>query len=130
MPRRKITFGDWLKGAGQSIRNGTAMNPLETNRLVNAAHDERVSRYPSPSRDDGYYSQIRKGGEIDVFIGPNGDITAERPHVHVVHSPPENRIIFTVTDSQGRHIHQEFLPATASGNEVNAVVDRLRGRLR
>ncbi len=68
MPRRKITFGDWLRGAGQSLRNGTGMNPLETQRLVNAAHDERVARYPAPSRKDGYYSQYRKDGTIDVFI--------------------------------------------------------------
>lgn len=130
MPRRKITFGDWLRGAGQSIRNGTAMDPFATNRLVNAAHDERISRYPTPSRKNGYYSQQRADGSIDVFIGPNGDITSERPHVHVVHSPPERRIIFTVTDSRGRHIHEEYLPANASGNEVNAVVDRLRRQLR
>ena len=123
-------MGDWLRGAGRSIRNGTAMNPFETQRLVNAAHDQRVARYPSPSRDDGYYSRLRKNGSIDVFIGPNGDITSERPHVHIVHSPGENRIIFTVTDSAGRHVHQEFLPATASGNQVNAVVDRLRRGLR
>src|ERR1700754_4840361 len=106
MPRRKITLGDWLRGAGQSLRNGTAMNPFETQRLVNAAHDERAARYPSPSRRDGYYSQLRKGGTIDAFIGPNGDITSERPHVHVVHSPREGRIIFAVTNSQGRHTHQ------------------------
>jgi hypothetical protein len=130
MARRKITFGDWLRGAGASLRNGTAMNPLATQRLVNAAHDERVARYPSPSRKNGYYSQYRADGSIDVFIGPNGDITSERPHVHVVHSPGENRIIFTVTQSNGRHSHQEFLPATATGNEVDPVVDRLRHQLR
>lgn len=133
MVRRKITVTDWLRGAGQSIRSGTGMNPLTTQRLVNAAHDERKAReerYPTPSREDGYYSKIRRNGTIDVFIGQNGDITSERPHVHIVHSSPENRIVFTVTDSNGGHSHQEYLPSTASGNDVNRVVDRLRTQLR
>ena len=130
MRRRKISFGDTLRGWGMSLRNGTLSDPITTIRFVNLAHDERVARYPAPSRSNGYYSQQRPDGSIDVFIGPDGDITAERPHVHIVHSPPENRIIFTVTDARGRHTHQEFLPASASGNEVDAMVDRLRRQLR
>ena len=105
------------------------MNPLTTQRFVNAAHDERVARYPAPSREDGYYSELRNNGTVGLFVGPNGDITAERPHVHVVHSPSENRVVFVATDRTGRHIHEETLPATASGNEVNAMVDRMRRML-
>ncbi|MGQ0572907.1 MAG: hypothetical protein ACT4RN_01740 [Pseudonocardia sp.] len=129
MARRKISWADWGRGALISIRNGTGMNPIVTQRIINEVHDDRVARYPAPSRDGGYYSRARADGSIDVFIGPDGDITSERPHVHVVHSPPEDRIILTVTDRRGRHTHQEYLPATASGNEVNAAVDRLRRRL-
>lgn len=44
MARRKISAGDWVKGAAQSIRNGTAGNPLATQRLVNAAADQRAGR--------------------------------------------------------------------------------------
>jgi hypothetical protein len=44
MGRRKITVGDWFRGAGASLRNGTAMNPLATQGLVNAAHDERMGQ--------------------------------------------------------------------------------------
>jgi hypothetical protein len=44
MARRKITVTDWLRGAGASLRNGDGMNPLRTQRYVNAAHDERVAR--------------------------------------------------------------------------------------
>lgn len=133
MARRKITVTDWLRGAGRSIRSGTSMNPFMTQRFINEAHDERVSseaRYPKPSREDGYYSMRRRDGSIDVFIGPNGDITSERPHIHIIHSPREGRVIFTVTNTDGSHPHHEYLPADASGNQVNAVVDRLRSQLR
>jgi hypothetical protein len=44
MPRRKITFGDWMKGAGQSLRSGNGMSPLTTQKFVNAAHDDRMAQ--------------------------------------------------------------------------------------
>jgi hypothetical protein len=42
MARLKITFGDFARGAVKSIRNGTGMNPLVTQRFINAEHDERI----------------------------------------------------------------------------------------
>lgn len=87
-------------------------------------------RHSKPSRKDGYYSQLRENGKIDQFIGPNGEITSERPHIHVVHSEPEGKIIFVVTQRDGSHTHRETLPISASGNEVNAVINRLRKQLR
>lgn len=44
MVRRKITFGDWLSGSVASLRQGTIMNPLKTQKLVSMAHDARTSR--------------------------------------------------------------------------------------
>ncbi|NUU17287.1 hypothetical protein HP550_08485 [Cellulomonas humilata] len=70
---------------------------------------KRRERNPAPSRADGNYSRSRADGGIDVFIGPDGGITSERPHVHVVHSAPEDRIIFTVTQRDGTHTHTEYL---------------------
>lgn len=42
MARRKITFGDWARGTLASIQNGSIMNPIVTQKFVNAAHDERI----------------------------------------------------------------------------------------
>jgi|GEM_PF-3425822 len=44
MARRKITFGDWLKGSVNAARSGAGMNPLAAQRYVNAAHDQRVAQ--------------------------------------------------------------------------------------
>lgn len=41
--RRRITPGDWLRGVKYSMRNRTLMNPFQTQRFINAAHDERVA---------------------------------------------------------------------------------------
>lgn len=91
---------------------------------------EESQRYPKPSRPDGYYSKLRKDGKIDLFFDRNGEITSERPHVHVIHSEPEGKIIFKVTQENGEHTHAEELPIDASGSEVNAMVDRLRREIR
>lgn len=42
MVRRKISAGDWLRGASQSIRSGQSMNPFATQRLINEVHDDRL----------------------------------------------------------------------------------------
>jgi hypothetical protein len=39
---RRITFGDFVRGSFASLRNGTGMNPLITQRYINAAADERT----------------------------------------------------------------------------------------
>lgn len=89
----------------------------------------RAARYPAPTRPNGYYSQDRGNGAIEQFIGKDGDITAERPHVHIIHNENEGRIVFVATQSDGSHNAPEYLPIDASGNEVNTMVDRLRRQL-
>lgn len=140
-------FGDWLRyQISLSVRSnlrslkhgGTVDGVLEERAKIKAedrARAEEARRawareYPPPSRPDGYYSRSRRNGVVDVYIAPNGNITSERPHVHIVHSDPEQRIIITPTLSDGTHLPSEYLPPTASGNDVNAVVNRLRGQLR
>lgn len=86
----------------------------------------RAARYPAPTRPNGYYSQDRGDGTSEQFIGPDGDLTAERPHVHIIHNPSEGQIIFAVTHSDGTHGNRHYLLIDASGNEVNAKVDELR----
>ena len=90
----------------------------------------RRDRYPVPTRPDGYYSQDRGNGAIEQFIGKNGDITSERPHVHIIHNENEGRIVFVATQSNGRHSPPEYLPIDAPGNEVNAKIDSMRRQLR
>ena len=83
-----------------------------------------AARYPAPTRKGGWYSTNR-GGKVELFIGPDGDITAERPHVHVVHDEPNSEVVFIVTRADGSHPTKTKLPGTASGNEVNAMIARL-----
>ena len=132
--KNKNSFKDHMTGTWRSLTNGTSGDMSATMAEVRAARAEREERerrssYPAPSRDKGYYSRDRGDGTAEYYIGPNGDITAERPHVHVIHNPGEGRIIFKVTQSDGAHTHTEYLPITASGNEVNAVEHRLRRML-
>lgn len=110
------------------------MSYVAIGRRVVARQQEQATkerkRYPAPSRNDGYYSQMRADGTVEQFIGRDGNITSERPHVHIVHSEREGKILFVVTQRDGSHTHRETLPITASGNEVNAVIIRLRRKLR
>ena len=99
-------------------------------RAAGLPYQRPSSTYPAPTRKDGYYSRMRKSRTVERFIGPDGDITAERPHIHVVHSEREGKIIFEVTQRDGSHTHHETLPITAPGSEVNAVINRLRKHLR
>jgi hypothetical protein len=91
--------------------------------------EARRAAYPVPTRPDGYYSRDRGDGTSEQFIGKDGDITAERPHIHVVHNPGEGRIIFAITHSDDTHGRTHYLPITASGNEVNAKINELRSQL-
>lgn len=105
---------------------------MERLERVAAGRKEQARRdvYPVPTRPDGYYSQDRGTGAFEQFIGKDGDITSERPHIHVIHSSDEGRIIFAVTHTDGSHGTTEYLPLDSSGNEVNAKVDSLRHQLR
>lgn len=110
------------------------MSYVAIGRRVVERRQEQAAReqehYPAPSRQDGYYSRMRADSTVEQFIGSDGSITSERPHVHVVHSEREGKITFVVTQKNGSHTHRETLPITASGNEVNAVINRLRKQLR
>lgn len=85
---------------------------------------------PVPTRDDGYYSEHRPGDKDHYFIGPRGEITSERPHVHVIHSTRENRIIIEGTNTDGTHFGKQYLPFDSGWKAVDAVVATLRQQLR
>ncbi|AYF99141.1 hypothetical protein D7I47_13345 [Protaetiibacter intestinalis] len=95
-----------------------------------AANADDYARYPRPSRPEGYYSESNAdASRIGAFYGPDGQITSERPHVHVIHSEAEGRVIFVVTQSDGTHTATEYLPISASGTEVRGLTLRLCGQL-
>lgn len=115
-----------LRGAFAAQRDGGLFwKAASYTKAFQAEDDAQASRsYPRPSRDWGYYSKS-KGDRIDVFIGRDGDITAERPHVHMIQNSPSSDYIFVATDARGRHSGERRLPAQASGNEVNAAIAQL-----
>ncbi|SIS19326.1 hypothetical protein [Microbacterium sp. RURRCA19A] len=120
-----------LRGAIEANRDGGQWWKATQYALAFQAQEDARRGYPRPTRKDGYYSESDAAGtRIGQFIGPNGDITSERPHVHIIHNEGEGKIIFVVTQRDGSHSNQQYLPITASGNEVNAMVDRLRHELR
>lgn len=127
----RTALGDQVRG---SMKYGASTSYRHNKAAIEAARaereaDEAAQRGPfaRPSRKNGYFSKDRGYGAADYFIGRRGEITSERPHVHVIHNPREGRIIFTVTQSNGEHPYpDEYLPIDASGNEVNAVQERLR----
>lgn len=90
MARRKITLGDWLRGAGQSLRSGNGMSPLTTNRLVNAAHDERVAR----EREQGFGT---------------GDVGGDRNWTPPVHGTTLEGRQVTISFGRGRRAGQTLV---------------------
>jgi hypothetical protein len=80
---------------------------------------------PSPSRDDGYYSESRPEKD-HYFVDKKGRRTSERPHVHVIHQRDEGRIIIQGTDRNGDHFGKQELPYSAPARDVEAVIKKLR----
>jgi hypothetical protein len=99
---------------------------------INAGRKEEARRavYPIPTRTGGYYSKLRASGAVELFIGKDGEITSERPHVHVIHNDDEGQIVFVATQSNGQHGRPEYLPIDAAGNDVNDKIDEMRSQLR
>jgi hypothetical protein len=85
---------------------------------------------PAPTRPDGFYSQHRKDGTDEMFVGPDGNATAERPHVHIIHSPREDLITLVATLADGTHVGRRTLPYSASAQQVQAYTNILRRLLR
>jgi hypothetical protein len=129
VPRRKITIRDWLKGAGQSVRDGTAMNPFETQRRVNQAHDSRQNTYPIATGGDWYTKYRKKDGTIHIMLDRNGRLTTTYPHVHVIHDEPAAEIRIVLSRGPNDHERAATLPGGSSGNEVNAAVESAFRRL-
>jgi hypothetical protein len=88
---------------------------------------QRRQRYDHQRKRNSWFSQYTEGeGTIEVFVDRHGEITAFYPHVHVIHDESRDEVRLVASRSAGDHIAAERLPGTASGDEVNDVVNRLR----
>lgn len=63
-------------------------------------------------------------GTIELLVDRDGNQTTAYPHVHVIHDEANREVRVLVSLAPGNHPHSEVLPGTASGNEVNAAIDR------
>lgn len=67
---------------------------------------------------------------VHIFVSPTGEMTTDRPHVHVIHDEIKNEVRVVATTAAGQHPVKEPLPGNVSGNQVNAVVEDLAAFLR
>lgn len=123
---------------GQSLlENGTSIVYGDTTAVLDGS--ERLVAYRSGGGDwtvmhaaakprivteRGWYSVLRKSGTIELMIDQNGEFTNRYPHVHVVHDEGMNQIRVVASRSSTDHSPEEVLPGDASGNEVNAAIER------
>ena len=125
-----VSWKNMIRGAVESARDdGRWYKASQYALAFQADEDERRARRSGrtglfASRSNG------NGSKVDYFIGPDGGPTKARPHVHVIHNEDEGLIVFVATQSDGSHSHEASLPINASGNEVNAMQNRMRQLLR
>ncbi|MCL6731338.1 MULTISPECIES: hypothetical protein [Streptomyces] len=124
---------DNLRGAVRSIRRGDGYGPFAIRRAADEIRREREAlegpRYPRPSRA-GWYSKYRQDdGKVHVMVDRHGEPTTKYPHVHVIHDEQGGEVVVVISRGGGVHEERTVLRGSPGGNEVNAVVDRLRRRL-
>ena len=80
--RRKVTFGDFVRGAVASIRDGNGMNPLQTQRYVNRAHDVRTfgdgESHDNRTFDAPVHATTEDGRPITIAFGKPGTSRANQ----------------------------------------------------
>jgi hypothetical protein len=103
----------------QAFRNQARQSRPTTQKLAPKLPVPKAFRGPWSSA----YNQ-RGQGEIEVMLDKQGKPTQGMPHVHLIHEKDQIRMHISVRDKE-RHHERTTLPGTASGNEVNAAVDRL-----
>jgi hypothetical protein len=73
---------------------------------------------------------IERDGTIELLIDRDGNPTDRYPHVHVIHDEKLFEVRILVSVSPHNHASRQTLPGSASGNEVNAAIDRALAELR
>jgi hypothetical protein len=78
-----------------------------------------------------WYSKYTvSSGAIELMVDRDGNPTNTYPHVHVIHDEAKGEVRFVLSLGPQNHPVRETLPGTASGNEVNAMIDRMVAELR
>ena len=119
MARRKITAGDWFKGAAQSIRSGNAMNPLATQKFINHAHDSRVARLGTMATDGALgaaYREAKAQRGRDTQFESNGVKVLVKNGFSRRFNQYTTDIILIDPGRRGQHLHYVLDEA---GNEIH-----------
>lgn len=76
---------------------------------------------------DEFYSHMKRGGSIELFLDRSGNPTLSYPHVHVVHLS-NGKVDIVASRAQGDHRWRTTL-SNPSGNDVNSAVRTAQGYL-
>lgn len=125
--------GQYVLNSGTSVTYGDTIVVLDDAEQVMAYRSRgsdwtvmRVAARPRITRR-GWYSILHQNGTtgtIEMMIGTDGESTNSYPHVHVIHDESKNQIRIVASRSSSDHSPPEFLSGDASGNEVNAAIER------
>jgi hypothetical protein len=85
--------------------------------------------YPIATGKQYYSKYDARTQTTEQFVSKEGQLTFERPHVHVIHDELSNEVRLVNTTRDGDHPVRESLPGDASGNQVNTAVEALREQL-
>jgi len=78
-----------------------------------------------------WYSKYRSDdGKIHVLLDKNGNPTNKYPHIHVIHDEYGGEVRVVLSADPSHHPKVEKLPGNASGNQVNAAIERMMSELR
>lgn len=138
--------GEVASGKITSDYRSVRMSPAQVKaaadkRLREAQKATRSGQFPrAPQfKDERYskrYSQTNahrpneSAGLFDQFIGPNGDPTFSKAHVHVYHDEKNDEVRLHVSLGETNRHSEKIALVGATGNEVNAAVDLLTDALR
>jgi hypothetical protein len=121
-----IPVGLWdnIKDGFKSGQAGKGPNYVRKQREAR----ERAMRARLEGR---WFSKYRESdGTIELMVDRDGNPTNTYPHVHVIHDELKGEVRLVLSLSPSNHPKRETLPGTASGNEVNAAIDRFVMELR
>ncbi len=77
----------------------------------------------TPSKSLGQFAKFRSDDEaVQLFLSPKGEVTKAYPRVHVIYDDGNGRVIVAASVSRTKHVFRKILPATATGNDIDAVI--------
>jgi transposase len=107
----------------------------EAQKATRSGQFPRAPQFKNEKRSKRY-SQTNKhrpnesASLVDQYIGPNGDPTFSKAHVHVFHDEKNDEVRLHVSLGETNRHSEKIALVGATGNEVNAAVDLLTDALR